>query len=94
MQSRWDKPNTPPDTAAADLSECRQSAQQEATRQSARYGAYSSYPISRYGSPYEDVRWRAEYQQWSVNERLYLQNRFADYCMHGKGYERVPVEPS
>jgi hypothetical protein len=90
--TRWDRPDTTAQAAEADLADCRRSAQQETQRDAARYAIGPGYPLWR-GSPYDDVRWRAEYDQWSFNQRIYLRNRLVAYCMHTKGYERVPVQP-
>ncbi len=93
-QTRWEKPDATVEATGADFTECRKSALQEASRQTARSPAPPAYPFGYYGVPYDDFLWRANYDSWSANQRFYLQNRLTDYCMHNKGYERVPIKPS
>ncbi len=93
-QTAWNKPDTPPDVAAADQNACRASAQQEVLRESVRYGAYPDYQFAPYyGGPYGSFS-RAQYEQAAAGDRFYLRNRLVDYCMHIKGYDRVPIKPS
>lgn len=85
--TRWEKPQTSEQAAAADLDDCRLHAQQEAGRGAGRYPLRHPY----YGSPYYrgayydyDARWR--------QEQHFTENRLASFCMRTKGYERVVVE--
>jgi hypothetical protein len=93
-QTAWNKPDTPPDVAAADENVCRASAQQEVQRDGGRYALYPDYQFAPYyGGPYSSFS-RAQYEQAAAGDRFYLRNRLVDYCMHIKGYERVPVKPA
>jgi hypothetical protein len=90
-QTRWDRPDTSQDAAKADLVQCRDSARQEAFRQSAI--AYPGFPPFGFRAPYDEFLWRPDYLQWEADQRFYLEGRLSDYCMHNKGYQRVQVQP-
>jgi hypothetical protein len=88
---RWDKAGATDETAAADMTSCRQAAMQEANRY---------YPFGYYPSGFGTLGWgwglyRSNWSLWQIrqdNDRFYAENRLTAFCMRTKGYEQVPVQ--
>lgn len=88
--SRWDKPDTAPEAAHADLAQCGRSAQQEAFQRTTRPPLF---PPFGFRGPFDEFVWGPSYQQFAADQRFYLQSRLTDNCMRAKGYQRVQLQP-
>jgi hypothetical protein len=85
---RWEKPSATDESTAADMTACRQAAQQEANR----YSPFGYYPWG-FGPPVWGLH-RGNWMLWQMrqdNDRFYAENRLTAFCMRTKGYEQVEV---
>ena len=81
--SHWEKPGVDTAVAERDNAECRQAAQQEASRY--------YYPPVPYFSGFGPHRHRS-YFLWQTNfesNRFFAETRLAAFCMRSRGYELV-----
>ncbi|MBS0520843.1 MAG: hypothetical protein JSR90_19240 [Proteobacteria bacterium] len=86
-ETRWEKAGSDEKATAADLSDCRRAARQE---------AFDAWPYFVYGPPYwgwGPPYWGPPYWSGVSSDRFYNEGRLTDFCMRNKGYRLVTVTP-
>jgi hypothetical protein len=86
----WEKAGATDTAMQADQQDCRQQAASEAFRS---YAFYSGFPIM--GPGYWGYRFQPDYWFWRQrldSERMFYENRLANFCMRNKGYALVKVD--